>query len=290
MASLARSGLLEVFEQAVFASGYVPGRLSGRDDVPARYMLSGPSSEAIGVLVYIKNLTPADRSNDDEYRVQLRSEVLPLKSERYITTVLLGYHQTSKLFVGFDPTALPTTSRTQISIGYVSLKAVKRAKRRGMAFDRDRLGRVAVGFRPGLLVPYCLLADELHAAADEASITSLLNEATAAFNDTGVDRSKPHSIAVPAERRRLLKSVSVLSRDAGFRCRVLDAYGHRCAVSRVQLGLVDAAHILPVCREGSHDSVVNGVALLPHLHRAFDSGLIFLTPRFEMKVNEARAS
>jgi putative restriction endonuclease len=54
------------------------------------------------------------------------------------------------------------------------------------------------------------------------------------------------------------------------------AYGNRCAVTRVQLRLVDAAHILPVGTTGSADHVRNGIALSPTYHRAFDAGLIYL--------------
>lgn len=290
MASLSRQGLLDEFERAALASGYMAVRTSDAAKVPARYLLTGASAESIALLVYIKNFTPADRANVDEYRIQLRRDVLPLQMKRYATTVLLGYHQKSGLFVGFDPSSVSTTARTQISVGYVGLRAVKRAVRRGMSFDRDRLGRIAVGIRPELLVPYCLHARELHGAADEASITALLNEATAAFNETEPGADLTTSIDVPSERKRLLRSVSVLSRDAGFRCRVLEAYGYKCAVSQMQLGLVDAAHVLPVCEDGSHDRVSNGVSLLPQFHRAFDSGLIYLTPKYKMRLNEARVT
>lgn len=65
------------------------------------------------------------------------------------------------------------------------------------------------------------------------------------------------------------------------------AYGNRCAVTRAQLRLVDAAHILPVGVNGSTDVVQNGIALSPTYHRAFDAGLIYLTEGREMKVNLA---
>src|SRR6185437_330566 len=81
--------------------------------------------------------------------------------------------------------------------------------------------------------------------------------------------------------------VSRLSRAADFRQRVLFAYGNRCAVTRVQLRLVDAAHILPVGAPGSSDHVRNGIALAPTYHRALDSGLVYLDERCRMQLNEA---
>jgi putative restriction endonuclease len=84
----------------------------------------------------------------------------------------------------------------------------------------------------------------------------------------------------------VITEVSRLSREAGFRRKVLFAYGNRCAVTRVQLRLVDAAHILPVGAPGSVDLVRNGVALSPTYHRAFDAGLIYLDEQFRMQLND----
>jgi putative restriction endonuclease len=91
---------------------------------------------------------------------------------------------------------------------------------------------------------------------------------------------------LPRERQRVITEVSRLSREAGFRQRVLFAYGNRCAVTRVQLRLVDAAHILPVGAPASVDHVRNGVALSPTYHRAFDAALIFLDEQFRMRLND----
>jgi putative restriction endonuclease len=66
---------------------------------------------------------------------------------------------------------------------------------------------------------------------------------------------------------------------------VRNAYGQRCAVTRIQLRLVDAAHILPVGAPTSVDDVRNGIALSPTFHRAYDNGLIFLDESYTMRVN-----
>ena len=82
--------------------------------------------------------------------------------------------------------------------------------------------------------------------------------------------------------------MSRLTRDVKFKQRVMFAYGNRCAVTRVQLRLVDAAHILPVGATGSADHVRNGIALSPTYHRAFDTGLIYLDNRHHMCLNEGQ--
>ena len=93
---------------------------------------------------------------------------------------------------------------------------------------------------------------------------------------------------LPVERQRVVAEVSRLSRDARFKQRVLFAYGNRCAVTRMQLRLVDAAHILPVGAPGSSDSVTNGLSLSPTYHRAYDAGLIYLDEKCRMQLNPAR--
>ena len=91
--------------------------------------------------------------------------------------------------------------------------------------------------------------------------------------------------AIPTERTRVVREVARLSRDSSFRRKVLLAYDRRCAVTRMQLRLIDAAHILPVGAEGSVDIVTNGLCLSPTYHRAFDRGLIYLNESLEMHIN-----
>lgn len=93
---------------------------------------------------------------------------------------------------------------------------------------------------------------------------------------------------VRQDRRRIVQAVSRLSRLANFREQVRNAYGQRCAVTRIQLRLVDAAHILPVGAPTSVDDVRNGIALSPTFHRAYDNGLIFLDESYQMRVNSQK--
>jgi putative restriction endonuclease len=86
------------------------------------------------------------------------------------------------------------------------------------------------------------------------------------------------------ERSRRL--ISAVQREARFRDDVLAAYDHRCALSGLAVGnspsraygLLDAAHIRPVGSHGA-DTLANGMALTPTLHRMFDKGLFTLIYR-----------
>lgn len=289
MSSVPRVQLIEAVEDAIISSGYSGVRVSDNNEEPARFIVTGPSRRSISIWVYVRNLTPAGRSDADEYRIQLRSDILPLALNADGPTVLLGYQATLKLFAGFEPCSISTGATTQLSGGYISLRIVKRAQKQGMTFDRDRRDRIAVGVSPDMLVAYCLHASDIHAAAEDDKIVGILNSATSAFDGHDETGSSDNLESVKTERQRLIRSVSYIARDAGFRKRVLKAYQRRCAISGMQLELVEAAHILPVFVNGSTDNVTNGLSLLPQFHRAYDSGLIYLDTDFVMKVNDIRA-
>lgn len=124
---------------------------------------------------------------------------------------------------------------------------------------------------------------ELHRQGGNANMCVLLQKASALEDVTERDMR-----TLGPKRRKILALVSRWMRAASFRRQVLCAYDNRCAVTRMQLKLVDAAHILPVHAEGASDNVRNGIALSPTYHRAFDDGLIYLDENYVMRINEER--
>jgi putative restriction endonuclease len=165
----------------------------------------------------------------------------------------------------------------------IDMSALRQALQDGLAFHRKENNEIAVAIRPDQLMTYSRNAAELHRFGRQPRMLDMLSRA-----------SLRQEIAVPeiehlgTERRRILETVSRMSRAANFREQVLNGYGHRCAVTRLQLRLVDAAHILPVAAPGSADHIVNGIALSPTYHRAFDCGLIYLDERYVMRCNADR--
>ena len=144
---------------------------------------------------------------------------------------------------------------------------------------------MSVGIRPDHLVDYINNADDMHRYGRFRETFNLLNRATAL---EAISQAEIENLATP--RRRIIDTVSRLSRNGNFRQQVLHAYGNRCAVTRAQLRLVDAAHILPVGAPESSDDVRNGLALAPTYHRAYDAGLIYLDETFVMNVNPAKVA
>ncbi|MDR0864665.1 MAG: HNH endonuclease [Candidatus Symbiothrix sp.] len=68
-------------------------------------------------------------------------------------------------------------------------------------------------------------------------------------------------------------------------------YNHTCAVSGLRISavanvsMVDACHIVPFS-EGYDDTLTNGIALCPNLHRAFDRGLISISNDYTILTNK----
>ena len=231
--------------------------------------------------VYIWTLTHGGRASlPGEYRIQMTTVDSPLMLNPSGYTALMGYEPNLGIFGGFDiaqhQTFTPGSSSVQID-----LSALQAALQNGLDFTTKDNQEVAIGIRPDQFLEYALNAALLHTGS--AEVLPLIQRAAAAEN------IEAEADTLPLERKRVVTEVSRLSRAANFRRKVLDAYGHRCAVTRTQLRLVDAAHILPVIVEGSTDATTNGITLSPTMHRAFDHGLIFLDSDRFVRLNVEKA-
>jgi len=79
----------------------------------------------------------------------------------------------------------------------------------------------------------------------------------------------------------------VFIRGGLFKREIPKIYNNTCAISGMRIdaitnvSMVDACHIVPFS-EGYDDTLTNGIALCPNLHRAFDRGLISISDNFEV--------
>jgi len=84
----------------------------------------------------------------------------------------------------------------------------------------------------------------------------------------------------------------VFLRGGVFKREVPKVYDYRCAISGMRISavanisMVDACHIVPFS-ESHDDTIGNGLALCPTLHRAFDRGLIAIAPDYRVLVSGA---
>lgn len=187
------------------------------------------------------------------------------------------------MFAGFDLQKHHTFTTGSPSI-QIDIGAINAAKIDGWSFHTKTNDEIAVGIRPDLLLSYIVDAKNLHRYATSSQTLGLLNKAAKAEEIPEQDINK-----LAKARQNVVREVSKLSRDAAFRNNVIHAYKSKCAVTRIQLRLLDAAHILPVASKDSSDHVSNGIALSPTIHRAFDNCLIYLDEDLVMRVNQEKA-
>ena len=282
MPALSPSQLISAVQEAIVESA-ASGLLVSAQRTHPRKFACATDSGPLQLWVYIWTLTSGGRPQlANEYRIQMTSVRSPLLLNPNGPTVLLGYEPNLEMFAGFDVERHKTFTSGSPSV-QIDITALREALQNGLAFHRKDNDEIAVGVRPDQLMNYVESSSQLHRLGKRQPILRLLQSASelAEIPDIDIDR-------LSGERRRIVQTVKRISRSASFRVQVLNAYGHRCAITRLQLRLVEAAHILPAAGQGSVDHVVNGIALSPTYHRAFDSGLIFLDATRTMRINPTR--
>ena len=261
------------------------GLLVPKDSSSPREFFVSSEGESKSLWVYIWTLTRGGRPElVHEYRIQMTSVSSPLKLNPDGLTVLLGYEPNIKMFAGFDLERHQQFTQGSPSIQF-DIRTAHQALQDGLSFHHKSNNELTIGVRPDHLLLYCFNATELHRFGDDSPSLSVLEKVSKSELVTTEETT-----TLPQERRRVVTVVSRFSRSAGFRAQVLQAYGYRCAVTRAQLRLVEAAHIVPV-KLGSQsiDVVRNGIALSPTYHRAFDRALIFLDQDYNMQLNPRKA-
>lgn len=277
------SELIHAVIDAVQEAGASSVLISPLKKHPRKVAITEPDGTQTSLWVYIWTLTFGGRPNlEQEFRIQMTTVESPLQLNPIGPTVLIGYEPNRKMFAGFDLSLHRTFAKGSPSV-QIDIRMADQALQDGLAFDRKGNNEIAVAFRPDQFLAYVHHAADLHRYGKEAATFGLLSKATALEQI-----SEKEITNLVGDRKRIVSVVSRLSRLANFRQQVLNAYGHRCAVTKTQLRLVEAAHILPVGAPGSADDVRNGLALAPTYHRAYDSGLIYLDERLVMRVNSEK--
>ena len=272
--------VIDAIQQSGGVAAYVSESLRAH---PRKFIVSY-LGQTYSLWMYIWTLTHGGRTSlPDEYRIQMTSVSSPLAKNPNGLTVLMGYYPDLRMFAGFDLKKHSIFTAGSPSV-QIDITAIHDALQSGLSFTTKDNNEIAIGVRPDQFWCYCLNAEPLHLYGAENNLTSILTKAVE------MEEIPEQDIAeLATERKQIVENVRTYSRDTNFRKLVMGAYDNRCAVTRMQLRLVDAAHILPVTSDKSSDSVTNGVALAPTFHRAYDNCLIYLNEDFVMKLNEEKA-
>ena len=183
---------------------------------------------------------------------------LPHNTNGY--TALLGYDSDRNVFAGYDLARHTTFTSGSPSV-QVNVSTLNQALQSGLAFETKSNDEIVVGVRSDLLFFYIQFAHELHRLGSDSTTLDVVQRVS-----TQLDVSDTEVSELPVERHRIVQETSRWSRSTSFRRQVLNAYEHRCAVTRQQLKLVEAAHILPVKAGNESIDVVGNGNLRFRLH------------------------
>jgi putative restriction endonuclease len=276
---ISKGAMLDRVLQAVRASGWDCIVLS--DTHPFRLSLFQGEVRQI-VLCYIWNLTHGGYPRDpNELRIQVTG-VDRFRIEPGAKTLVLGWSEGERMFAGFDVTRHLITMRGRSPSFQIRRETLNAAAAQAFGLQRRGNQEIAIAFRPEFLATYVNESEQLHGAAQHPDDVRVL--ATIAVEAT--EEEIPDIPAGP--RRSALQQIQRKVRDQRFRKNVLTAYDYRCAMSGIQLDLLDAAHLIPVEHDRGTDETKNGICLSAIHHRAFDHGLVGIHKDYSIVVNSQR--
>ena len=271
--------------KAIYESGGTGAYVSESVRTHPRKFLVNYFGETYSIWVYIWTLTHGGRvSLPNEYRIQMTSVESPLEMNPEGITILMGYHSDLDMFAGFDLRKHRTFTAGSPSV-QIDINALHDALQNGLSFITKDNDEIAIGVRPDQFLAYCINAEPLHIFGAEQKMTQILSKAASLEE---IPEQNIEDLAI--DRKTVVESIRKKSRDANFKKTVMSAYENPCAITRMQLRLVDAAHILPVAVDISNDHVTNGVALSPTFHRAYDGCLIYFDQDCFVRLNNEKVS
>jgi putative restriction endonuclease len=292
VATLDKTQLLERLRGAIVADGW--WMVSDGEHPFDVTVMRGEVS--LGARLYIWNVTHGGGRKRPalEQRIQITGVPVPLAANAGDATAILGWHEGYGVVAAFDPVHHNNPSPKSPSV-QISEEALAQAAATGFAVHHRGQHDIAVAFRPEWLPYYIEHQHAIHQMAMSPEELSALRRA--AVGDASIAEylasaaeNQPSSATALMERAVVLRTVATSVRAWDFSRRVVTAYSGACAMCGLQLGLTDAAHIVPVAAPLGTDATSNGLALCPTHHRAYDRGLIAVNPDYSVLLNAERVA
>lgn len=279
--------LLARVQEAVLSSGWQ--MIFENDDHPC-LLRAFRGDKTIRMLVYIWRLTrggPPGVRPSGEFRIQLTGVRPPLVTGKDFVTVLLGWHESSGVFAGFDVFKRPRGWGRSPSV-QIRDSALEDAVRTGFGqYRRATKGiEMAIAFSPSCFMEYVLNQKRFHEFADFPEEVKVLDEALRAEGDYEAEKRLDLDRIGSHGRREVVRAVMERLGQENFRGRVLTAYRRHCAMCGLQLDLVVAAHIVPVNVKGTNETS-NGLSLCYLHHEAYDRAFVVPDDEYRIRVNES---
>jgi putative restriction endonuclease len=207
-------------------------------------------------------------------------------------TALLGYSPDFGVFVGWEARLYSHFSYSANVQVRDDLLVQARDEGWAVAPPRTSHGReeVRVAFAPAhlaLFLAASVRADKEGIEGQRREAFFLSQAPRVATGDVPVEASQISGY-IDEARRRI--TATRLNRSPRFSGDVKREYDYACSVCTAQLGIVEAAHIIPVSEPEGVDEVWNGIALCPSHHKLFDSRLFVVDPGLIVRVDQQRVN
>lgn len=280
MVTLNKQELLDRVTSAIRLSGWWP--LIKADKHPFEIQAVGEDSSK-SLRIYIWNITHGGGSAraKDEFRIQITGNNAALNASGVDIPLILGWHDTLGVFAGFDPVRHKALDSKSFSPSIqVKMTTLNGALNTGVSFQQKGPDEIVAAFAPSFFMNYALAITSIHGLASNLQATNAVIAASKG--------GSPPTTGLSPPRKKLAQVVSRYSRSSSFRRRVLAAYTQRCAFCGIQLGLVEAAHIVPVGDPRSTDETRNGISACPIHHTSYDTGLVQVTPSFDIGISTVK--
>lgn len=288
MPSLSNESLLRVL-----GAPLPPQALVGDQAKPVRASIPGVGDFRIYLFTCTPDRSAAGRPAG-EYKIQLilRGQAKGARGSldtSGVPTALLGYCPDLGVFVAWE-------ARCYESFGYsrnvqVGDALLEEARTYGWAVDEPwRDDEVRVAFKPSRLLRFL----EVSAYADRHDYRGSRRRLfflCSVRPNTGLEppvSGGEADLEELAVKQRETNLRAVLQRDPRFAPQVREQYDQSCAICGVQLGIIHAAHIIPVSHEDSSDNIWNGLALCPNHHAIYDAHILSIDPDLRIRVGHDR--
>ena len=233
------------------------------------------------------------RTNDDEERIQIRRTVIDEQRRREqagIVSLFIGFFPEGETFTAWEPAHVFAQRPERGGSVYARWSHNSLARLQSVALRRSRstnLGRevVTLAMRSDALGFYFENWRTLHSLRDEADAANLMLATARLIETDSKSGAIAEAIVLPRERVVVTVTRTAYARDPKFRDAVMQAYNGRCCVCGRQLGLVQAAHIVPHSQPDSVDHLRNGLALCIEHHRMYDDALLLPTAYGRLHLN-----
>jgi putative restriction endonuclease len=268
-------------------------KLSDRNN-PIRFKLNGHD---YSVHVSYVHDSGNSRDNENEVRIQIASGQIEKQKARAAGgthVAFLGFFESGKTFVAWDPRhVFSLQAKTVVSVyaRQSQLEGVAEHQAAVHSFRARFLEETsfAIALSSNALGFYLENIEHFHRLKTEDSVVQLMGGHSLTFNDAGLGTGGEFDVGDDEQREKFTYERKAYPRDPRFKKWIMDAYEQTCCVCNRQLGLIQAAHIIPHSIEDSPNTVQNGLAMCIEHHRLYDDALLLPGPDQRLVFNDERA-